>query len=333
MSSAFKNFFITFAICLLIFGFLGITLVYEELKVLIMGDGTEESSEPEVSENDVSGTVSEDVSDDPVIDYDENGDIFTAVIMCVGEDNRTVSCIFVDANGKTKQYVRCSIPANTRVTNEVGELVPISDLFALLTPEEICECVSAMTGIPTDYCIRLGKEDMLTIAKKIPNAHITLQEDLYFTNPKYANTVLPTDPLTGAIIYPADYSISITNKDNKVLLAEMHGDKTNLEWLLEYVPTGYNPEAGEYTEYYSQIAKALFEQFFEQEHATKTSEMMSALISISDTNLTLNDATSHLATIFSHNDFNMHPKLTYPTNANWENAVKMLREADGRFDK
>ncbi len=333
MSSAFKNFFITFAICLLIFGFLGITLVYEELKVLIMGDGTEESTTSDTSDSETSDTVSKDESDAVISDYDENGDIFTAVIMCVDDDNRTVNCVFVDANGKTKQYLRCVIPANARVTNEVGELVPVSDLFALMTPEQICECVSAMTGIQTDYCIRFGKEDMLTLAQKIPGASITLQEDLYFTNPKYAGMIFSPDPVTGIVSYPEDYTISITNTDGKVLLATPHGEKTNLEWLLEYIPAGYSPEAGEYTEYYSQIAKALFEQFFIQEHATKTSEILATIISISDTNLSLNDATSHLSTIFSHNDYNLHPKFTYPTNANWENAIKMLREADGRFNR
>lgn len=79
MTSAFKNFFITFIICLLVFGFLGFQYAYPWLQSFIDFSDMGKDTSEEVSEE-VSGDVSEE-SSVPVIEdnYDENGDIFTAV--------------------------------------------------------------------------------------------------------------------------------------------------------------------------------------------------------------------------------------------------------------
>ena len=91
MSSAFKNFFITFAICLLIFAFVGFSFVYDWLLEVLDFNDIGETSE----------TVSEEVSDDvsfeqseivpPDNGIDENGDVFTAFVMCVDSEGKMLN--------------------------------------------------------------------------------------------------------------------------------------------------------------------------------------------------------------------------------------------------
>ena len=101
MSSAFKNFFITFIICLLVFGFLGFQYAYPWLTEIVdftdMGKETSETSE--TSEEVSTGETSQPVTEEN--DFNENGDVFTAVILCVDSNNRALNSVFIDANGKT----------------------------------------------------------------------------------------------------------------------------------------------------------------------------------------------------------------------------------------
>ncbi len=322
MTSAFKNFFITFIICLLVFGFLGFQYAYPWLQSFIDFSDMGKDTSEEVSEE-VSGDVSEE-SSVPVIEdnYDENGDIFTAVILCADSHNRALNIAFIDANGKTKQYIYCPILSSVKSTNEIGVNVPVGDLFSTMEPTEIAQCVSAMTGIQTDYCLRFSRDDLAIIASMIPGASVTLNEDITFINPGYKDYV----PQAG-VPYPDDYYISISNVDGRVLLNEKLNGRSKLEWLLEYNP---NSDGGEYNALYSLISKSLIRQFFENESSTMSTEAMSRIINCCDTNLTTDKASTHLATIFSYDDYTRH-EVSYP--ANWESAVVKLRELDGRYEQ
>ncbi len=323
MSSAFKNFFITFAICLLVFGFIGLQYVYPWLSGIVnfddMGDDT--SEDPNVN---VSGDTSDDTSSPAVVpnnDFDENGDVFTAIVMCVDSNGRTLNCAFIDANGKSKRFIYCPMATSVRVENEVGVAVPIGDLFRTMTPVNICQTASAMTGIETKYCLRFDRDDIKEIAAMIPGASVTLSEDIVIVNPEYEDYI----PVGGE--YPDDYYITISNVDGRVLLNEKLNGKSKLEWLLEYNP---NPDGSEYNAVYSQISKSLLRQFFTSESALKSTQVMANIIKNCDTNLTLDSASGHLDTIFSYNDFQLH-ETTFPSN--WETAVTKLRELDGSYNK
>ncbi|MBR5779000.1 MAG: hypothetical protein IKY21_00065 [Clostridia bacterium] len=323
MSSAFKNFFITFAICLLVFAFVGFTFVYDWLlDVLNFSDMNETS---ETVSNDVSGETSEEQSEAVVPDtgIDENGDVFTAFVMCVDSEGKMLNGVFIDSNGKSKQFIYCPVSANLKTTNEIGVNVPLYDLFTTLSPDEIAQCVSTLTGISTDYCLRFDREGLKSIVKSIPGAYVELgsTETVTVVNPIYS-TYVPEDGMP----YPEDYYITIQNNpDGKVLLNELVGNRTALEWLLEYNP---NFNGAEYNALYTKIAKSIIRQFLTQENAMKSTEIMAMLIANCETNLTLDRASEHLDTIFSYNTFKRH-EINYPSN--WEQAVDRLRELDGSF--
>ncbi len=322
MTSAFKNFFITFVICLLLFGFLGFKFAMPFLTDLFdFSDMGNQSTTSDVSEE-VSEEVSE--SSTPVIiedEYDENGDIFTAVIFCVDSNNRPINTVFIDSNGKSKQFIYCPIPNTVKAPNEIGTIMPVGDLFTTLSPEGVVQSVSALTGIETKYCLKFTRDDLVAIASVIPGASFVLNEDIMFVNPAYADYV----PVVG-VPYPDDYYISISNVDGKVLLNEELSGKTKIEWLLEYNP---NPES-EYNSIYSAISKALIKQFFEQKGSTMSSSVMAKVLGVCETNLTLDEAGDLLPTIFAYDEFNRH-ELIYPSN--WETAVVKLRELDNPYKK
>lgn len=323
MSSGFKNFFITFMVCLVVFAFVGWKFVYPLLTkagdFTSMGETSDESGEITEAESEPEESI------DPIIDnpdYDENGDIFTAVVMAADDSGRAVAAVFLDSNGKTSQFIYSPMNVTgTRITNSVGELVPVCDLFAMLSNMEVCSSMTAFTGMKVDYCVRFDKKSLYTVVSLIPGANVVLSEDIQIVNPKYEDLVV----LDGEA-YPDDYYVIITNVDGRVLLNEKTAGKTNLEWLLTYNP---NPDGSEYNAMYIQICRSLIRQFFENESAMKSSSVLAKLLSAADTNLTTDKASGHLDTIFSYNDFRRH-EMSCPYK--WEEAQKLLRERDGRTD-
>jgi hypothetical protein len=280
----------------------------------------------ETVSTDVSGETSEEQSETIIPDtgVDENGDVFTAFIMCVDSNGKMLNGVFMDANGKSKQYIYCPISANTKTVNEIGVSVPLNDLFTAMSPEEVAQCVTSLTGIKTDYCLRFDREGLKTIVRSIPGAYVELgsTETITLLNPIYSSYI--PDESTPV---PEDLYITVQNNaDGKVLLNDLIGNRTALEWLLEYNPSH---DGSEYNALYTKIAKSVIRQFLTQENAMKSTEIMSMLIANCETNMTLDDASAHIDTIFSYNTFKRH-ELNYPTN--WEQAVIRLRELDGTLN-
>ncbi|MBE6692693.1 MAG: hypothetical protein E7586_05160 [Ruminococcaceae bacterium] len=328
MASAFKNFFITFIICLLIFGFLGFTYGIDLIDSFRMTDDTEQSNSSDVTEppvDDSSADVSAPDTSAPeqqgnIVNPD--GDVFTAIVMIVDDNNRPIDMAFIDSNAKTERFVYCPISVKTKVSNKIGTNMAADDLFSTLTEEEILQCVSAMTGIETQYCLRFNRDSLAIVAEQIPGASIALNESITFINPAYKDYV--PEPNTP---FPDDYEIFISNVDGKVLLSEQLNNKSKIQWLLEYAPE--EVELNDYNTLYSTIAKSLIRQFFEKEGSTKSSAVMSKIIKACNTNLTIDQAGAHLNTIFSYDDFDKH-EIQYPSAR--EIAVKALRDADGSFN-
>ena len=302
------------------FGFIANALYPLLIDALDFSDMGENSSAPIESDVSVDDAVSEPEPDNSTPENNQEGKIFTAVVMCVDSNGRAVDIVFIDANGKTNQYIYCKIPSNIKRTNSVGVTAPVGDLFAMMSNDEICKMVTAMTGIEVEYCLRFKREDIPAISKKIPGANVVLPDKsgITFTNPAYSDFV-PEDGIT----YPSDYYINITNNgDGKVLLDEQNNGKTNLEWLLGYTP---NSDGSEYNAYYSLICTSLIRQFFQKESSTMSTDVMSAILQNCDSNMTKGDATEYLEEIFAYNDYKRY-EYTYPSN--WGSAVKDLRDMD-----
>ncbi len=322
MSSAFKNFFITFAICLVIFSFLGFQYAYPWLDEVFdlseMGKKNSDNSQTEVSDS--GSEVSEEPKDTY---YNDDGDVFTAVIIAADSNGRGVKMVFVDSNAKTRQYIHCTIGSNIKGNNTVGQSGQVKDIYASMTPDEICKSVTALTGIETQYCLRFTPDSLSAIAAVIPGASITLPAEIVFTNPEYKDEVYEKEEDK-----PKDYQLKISNVDNKVLLNEKYEDKTKLEWLLYY--NASSECIFDENELYGLIAEALYDQFLANEVSTMNIEVMSRVLASCETNMRADDASKHLATIFSHNDFTYHDVALNP---DWADAAKELRDLDGSYNR
>lgn len=323
MSSGFKNFFITFVICLLVFGFAGFKYIYpwlsETLNVeKVINPGETSAADNSGDESDPSAGESSRPQTDT--SYNENGRIFTLSVACVDKRGRAVAAALVDSNEKTGQFILCSVPVTVRVVNEAGISVPLADMMPSLTDAGMCSAFSAMTGVDVDYCLRLDRDDIIQLSKVVPGTFIKVSEDISFMDPKYKDFV----PEEGEP-YPDDYFVTISSKSGKIYLNEGLNGRTNLEWLLDYNPG--NDEDVEYNAYYAAAAKALFQQFFEQEGALKNSATLASIIRGKRTNLTTDVISTNLDLIFGGDDFR-RSVISYP--GNWERAVETIRRLDGR---
>lgn len=339
MTSALKHFFITFAVCLLIFAILGV-MVYQKIV-----EGFNNFGKGSGDESDVSEVVSDEASDTVSLpesgnktDYNEDGDIFTAVVMCVDEENTVVNCAFIDSNGKTGKYIYCVIPPATKIANEIGNAVPIADMFGTMSPDEICKCVSAMTGIETNYCFRFQKDDMSTIASLLPGPSIKLtfpvkiplfdEEEEKEDNKKEEDDKTESEASKEEVTPPEDDDryLTIENDENgKVNLNKSVNGKSNLQWLLESEKeeTGIRKNT-----LYATISRELFRQFFVDQQSTKKVAVLTRLMSISVNNFNANAAEKYLDLLFANSRFDYH-SYTYPSN--WGTAVEDLRKFDGRY--
>jgi len=331
LTSAFKNFFITFAVCLLVFVFLGFKFVDPWLSsVFDINNMFEDSSSSAETSDDASSDVSSEadvsVPDVDVSDFDPDGDIFTAIIMCVDGDGNMVTSVFLDSNGKTKRFIYCPIRANTVISlNGSDKTCDAGDLFGVLTNEEVCQCVTAMTGIQTDYCLRFDRNDLITISAMIPGASVALNDKNIpaevisdIENSNSTESGEPAEPVYVEV--DEDGTIDLNDKKN---------GKKNIEWILSYTPSNHNTAIhGEFTEYYKLVAEAIIRAFFQQENSTKTVNNISKVLNCCDTNLNVNTAASHIETIFAYNDFERFDSFVY---SNREHSIRKLREMDGRF--
>ncbi len=328
MTSAFKNFFITFAVCLLVFVFIGFKFVYPWLSEIFTAEGLIGGTQTDNSSAE-SGDTSQEGSEDtdisiPDLDssiYDENGDVFTAIIMCVDDEGKMVTSVFLDANGKTKRFVYCPIRANTSITTSNGEKsATAGDLFGVLTNKEVCQLVSAMTGIETDYCLRFDRNDLITISAMIPGINLSLN-DKNIPAQEITQGTESEEPIQPEYVDVED--------DGTIDLNDKKNGKTNLEWILSYVPATHNTAIhGEFTEYYKLASEAIIRAFFQQEKNTKTVNNISKLLNCCDTNLNVNTAAAMIETIFGYNDFELLDDFVY---SNREHSIRKLREMDGRF--
>ncbi len=332
MTTALRNFLIIFFVLILVFAFVGYRWIYPGLKgVVDTLFADDESSAPAEESGSTGDDSSADTSEQPVPDtsgiINENGDIFTAVVMSVDYKGSALLCTFIDANAKTERYIRCSIPVTSKVLNSAGMSVPFGDYIRDMDNDSVCALVTAMTGIDVDYCLRFDRNGIAAVAEVVPGASVTLKEGetIRFVNPIYEDYEFTADD---TIEDHEDYYLEITNDaDGRVLLNETLGEKKKLEWLLDYNP---NNDGSEYNAYYNQICRALFEKIF-TEPSVRTNAAMSRLVQAAcSTNLSTTAAAEHIDTIFAYNDYAQRYDISYP--GNWESAVSKLRGLDGRYD-
>lgn len=325
MTSAFRNFFITFAICLLVFGFIGGTYVYPWLSDVLnfseMGkDNSDESSQDitdisDGSDSSDTSEVSDDFPDNEGEYFEPTGDVFTAVIMALDDNGNVAKCVFIDENAKTRQIVYCPIGNSVKYFNEIGVQVAVKNLFAVMTPDEVCQCVTAMTGIQVDYCLVYDKAGIMSLAEQLPGIQVVLNSTVSISYPADAVAADP-GPETGIV--------EITNSpDGYVDLKAVQYGKTNLEWLVMYGSENN----------YGEVCKSLLNRFIKDEKNKDPNTMAKVLNACKATNMTSDDVKTHLETIFSFDTF-QYNEYNYRREVNeLDTTIEEIRKLDGSFGR
>ncbi|MBO4453322.1 MAG: hypothetical protein J5793_05250 [Clostridia bacterium] len=311
MSSAFKNFFITFVICLLVFGFLAFKFGRPAIADALNFEGVIDSkndSEADVSDTsdtskvpDTSSAVSS--NDD---DYDPEGDIFTAVIAAVDDEGHALGCVFIDSTAKTRRYIKCSVPVSETVSNEIGEPIPLSDLFVIASNESVCKAFQSITGLKTDYCVRVDKNALVALVSLMPSAYYDVTENISLMNPAYEGVTFPEGET-----YPDDYYVNVALSGERVKLGEKLFGKTKLEWIIEY------DSAKQLF-----ISRALLDQVLSLDSGMKSSKKLNDFLASTSTNLNNTALSKNLELIFSFDSFRSY-EIKY-------SGSKKLIDLDGR---
>lgn len=198
--ASFRNFFITFVLALALFGGLAYHY-YGDLVALLPGTETEES------EGEVSGSVSDTVSDESsgggTIDIVDKGDdlgFLNGLIVTKSEKGEVMSARFVRINSEKRIVVTCSLSLGAVVYNEVSATVPLRDYLRIYSGEQAASVVCSLTGYRADFYLELTPDALDEMVAWMVDPHFTMLRELQHVNPIYAETEFePGTPL------PTDY--------------------------------------------------------------------------------------------------------------------------------
>ncbi|HAN20288.1 MAG: hypothetical protein A2Y15_03610 [Clostridiales bacterium GWF2_36_10] len=308
MSSAFRNFIITFCACLIVFGLIGWKVVYPAINEVI---NTEDTT------SEVSGDIDDDTSGDDTGDESTDiieGDTFTTVIVGKANDGLTASVIYLRINEKTKRFSYCFIPTSVTAGNSVGVNTPIKNLFSTLSGDEIARKVSAITGMKINYYVILGMDELSTIVEVMNGATINIDSQIKYLNPDYIDDV---GALESGTEIPDEYYITI-GQGNNILNADLVRNIMN-----------YNPYS-EGIEFHSKsklLYETVFTQFFTNSGTNgNRSAVKNLLNDIHDTNITPSVLDSYMDIIFTYDIYTLQ-KVNYPNDRT--EKISMFKQADG----
>lgn len=321
LSNSLRNFLITFAAGLLLFGLVG-WLIYPVINKAIFGDNevSDTSGITQESSNDVSVTTEVSGATQP-----KEQKIFTAVIIGKASDGLAASVIYFRVNEETKRFSFCYIPTDVAISNSVGVDVQLKVLLSQINGDEAMKKISAVTGMRIDYYAVLGKDELTAVVKKLNNAYIDVPKEISFVNPEKAEEYdqlisngTPTEEI------PEEFFIKILQGRNN-LNADL------VKNLFLYKPEG----SGEYHEQAKLLYEAVFTQFFtNQGTKANKSVLMSLLNDIKTTNIDAKTIDKYTEVVFNYDTY-QREKIDYPKTSpssstyDWEKAVQKFREADG----
>ena len=200
MISSMRNFFITFIIALIVFGVLAYVF-YPKLEALLPTAEQEEESEPT---GDFSGTESEQSITSGTIDISEPGGRVRGsvggLLIYKNDADEVVGVRYLRYNLDSEQVAVCEIPVTTTLYNDVGALVPISDMFGMVSGEQASEMIVALTGCDADFFITLSPDSLADMIAGMSAPYFNLKTEIDYKNPKYEDY----DPPAGTAL-PADY--------------------------------------------------------------------------------------------------------------------------------
>jgi anionic cell wall polymer biosynthesis LytR-Cps2A-Psr (LCP) family protein len=312
LSSAFKNFCITFGAGLLVFGLIGWLLIYPALEKI--PDGTTESSSEDVSDysnapTDTSGTE----SGEPVV----VGRTFTAVFIGKASDGVVASVVYMRANEKKQTFSYCFIPTDTLASNNIGTNEPIKYLLSKVNGETALKKLSSLVGVDIDYYAVLGVDELAAVADKFANAKFNIPNEI-----KYPDPNAPEVPEENPEENPEDPSNEVSRPE---IVVPAGDNKLNGDLVRKIM--GYNPTNGE--EYHvltKQLYESVFTQFLTDPGTKKNkSAIVSLLAVVTNTNLNAVNVEENIDLIFTFDSFKKN-EIKFSSGTDWTKISPLFRD-------
>jgi Transcriptional regulator len=284
----YKNFIISFVVCLIFF-----TVIASILMSVLTADKTKQTkasqnakqSQNEKSNDSESTTDSKEVSNIVSI----KGKTFAIII---GKTDKATgnltSLILAKVDKENKRFVLSSLPTTVElaITGEdkdgqaYNTKLNFGELYSIFGPEYIMKKVYATTGIKVDYYMFFDDEGTKQLIDGIGGVTLTV----------------PYDVLS--------YSVEDTEKqapsiDIATGTQSLNGDKT--VQLLDFLD---NPKGEpERMDTYLKLVQVCLNHLFVSENKTSASKSVTQIISESTTNFTISDYNSNVELIFKYSSF------------------------------
>ena len=169
MSSAFRNFVLTFLLALIVFGLVAWRVLPAAEAALLGTDPAEESSD--TSDTASGGELSEDPNVQPVDPEKDDG--FACLFVGKNGSGRICSLIFTRVSESRERYVVVDIPASTHLSVGSG----YAPLYSILNGKDIAavtSTISSLVGCDIDYCFVADASSLGQVAALHGNMSVTL---------------------------------------------------------------------------------------------------------------------------------------------------------------
>lgn len=291
MSSAFRNFVLTFLLALIVFGLVAWRVLPAAEAALLGTDPAEESSD--TSDTASGGELSEDPNVQPVDPEKDDG--FACLFVGKNGSGRICSLIFTRVSESRERYVVVDIPASTHLSVGSG----YAPLYSILNDKDVAavtSTVSSLVGCDIDYCFVADASSLGQVAALHGNMSVTLPYAVRYLSPEFA--VIPEEDRS------EEHYVTIPAGSVRL-------NAENTPYILSAVPNGEN----EYTYDYSlqgTICFSIFEQLFSRRDIGDNTSLLIELAECVETNAEINAVVECAPAMFSKGSYS-YANVTYTT--------------------
>ena len=278
MSKGFRNFFITFILALIAFGFIAYKMVPSAVDFFLPAEsGSNVSgSESETSRTDTSYETSPSSESSEVstpID-DIKGNSFTTLVLGTDMYGNVDAAMLIKVNKETKTYLIVSIPTDMQLQIDGVQ----QKLKILLKSRDITffkEKITAITGLKIDYYAVFDINGLIKTVDKLDNIYFNIPNDMKYEDP--------------------EQSLVIDLKKGRTKLT---GDIVSQ--LVRFVPT--TGETGR-LELQRSLIQSMLVQVLTMENVSKAPSLVESIVSNSNTNINLQAINGNTDLIFKYASF------------------------------
>lgn len=305
MLAALRNFFISFFLCLLVFGFVGYKYIWPTVSDMVdFTDKTTSAETPSDAESSTDTSGSEFVPD-------PNGRTMTVAFVCKNSSDEVCGVHFARSNEGTRRFTFCSIPVSTKVINSVGVEVPIDYYFEEATTAQIKSKLASLTGFDVDRVVVVDMPAAKQLVSKLSDPYFDVSRTIRYKNPIYAGTDYPAGS------EPENYYITVSTSRCKLD-----------EHLTDAILTGNITATGISVEsVMGELYDSLFVQFMTNAGTKRNNAALSQLLNYVRTDITVSDIETYGDMFFTYDEYQNVTTVEYPMD--WATAVKAFRQADG----